>query len=106
MVTTAVHIPKATLSLLRRVAVARADKHGGRPSVSGVLVDLAERARIELGGPVAAEPKVHFRQILLHKGLDPEGGVVSEIRTNPNGTDKAFHASVPIGSTSTGAVTA
>lgn len=48
MVTTAVHIPKATLSLLRRVAVARADKHGGRPSVSGVLVDLAERARAEL----------------------------------------------------------
>jgi hypothetical protein len=48
MVTTAVHIPKATLSLLRRVAVARADKHGGRPSVSGVLVDLVERARTEL----------------------------------------------------------
>ncbi len=50
MVTTAVQIPKATLSLLRRVAVARADKHGGRPSVSGVLVDLAERARAELEG--------------------------------------------------------
>ena len=50
MVTTAVHIPKITLSLLRRVAVARADKHGGRPSVSGVLVDLAERARAELEG--------------------------------------------------------
>ena len=48
MVTTAVHIPKATLSLLRRVAVARADKHGGRPSVSGVLVDLVERARAAL----------------------------------------------------------
>ena len=48
MVTTAVHIPKATLSLLRRVAVARADKHGGRPSVSGLLVDLVERARAEL----------------------------------------------------------
>lgn len=48
MVTTAVHIPKATLSLLRRVAVARADRHGGRPSVSGVLVDLAERSRTEL----------------------------------------------------------
>ncbi len=29
MVTTAVHVPKTTLSLLRRVAVARADKHGG-----------------------------------------------------------------------------
>lgn len=48
MVTTAVHIPKATLSLLRRVAVARADQRGGRPSVSGVLVDLVERARAAL----------------------------------------------------------
>ena len=48
MVTTAVHIPKTTLSLLRRVAVARADRLGGRPSVSAVLVDLAERARAEL----------------------------------------------------------
>ena len=50
MVTTAVHIPKATLSLLRCVALTRADKHGGRPSVSGVLVDLAERAQAELEG--------------------------------------------------------
>lgn len=48
MVTTAVHIPKATLSLLRRVSIARADQRGGRPSVSGVLVDLVERARAEL----------------------------------------------------------
>lgn len=48
MMTTAVHIPKATLSLLRRVAVARADRHGGRPSVSAVLVDLVERNKMEL----------------------------------------------------------
>lgn len=31
-----------------RVAVARTDKHGGRLSVSGVLVDLTEQARTEL----------------------------------------------------------
>lgn len=37
MTTRAIHIPKATLSLLRRVAVARADDRGGRPSVSAVL---------------------------------------------------------------------
>ena len=48
MTTTAIHVPKATLSLLRRVAVARADDAGGRPSVSAVLVDLVERARKEL----------------------------------------------------------
>jgi hypothetical protein len=48
MTTTAVHLPKATLSLLRRVAVARADNQGGRPSVSAVLVELVERARKEL----------------------------------------------------------
>ena len=61
-----------------------------------------QRAIERVGDPVAAEPKEQFRQILLHKGLGPEGDVVSEIRTNPNGTDKAFHASVPIGYTSTG----
>ena len=48
MVTTAVHIPKAVLSLLRRVAVERANLQGGRPSVSGVITDLVERHRAEL----------------------------------------------------------
>jgi hypothetical protein len=48
MTTTAIHVPKATLSLLRRVAVARADDRGGRPSVSAVLAELVERARPEL----------------------------------------------------------
>jgi len=48
MVTSAVHIPKATLQLLRRVAVARAGRQGGRPSVSGVIVDLVEQHRAEL----------------------------------------------------------
>lgn len=48
MITTAIHIPKAMLSLLRRVAVERANLYGGRPSVSGVLADLVERNRVEL----------------------------------------------------------
>ena len=53
MTTTAIHIPKATLSLLRRVAVSRADNQGGRPSVSAVLADLVERARAELEAEAA-----------------------------------------------------
>ena len=48
MTTTAVHIPKATLSLLRRVAITRADSQGGRPSVSAVISDLVEKARSQL----------------------------------------------------------
>jgi hypothetical protein len=48
MITTAVHIPKAVHSLLRRVAVERANLHGGRPSVSAVLTDLVQRHRAEL----------------------------------------------------------
>ena len=41
-VTTAIHVPKDTLALLRRVAVERANIHGGRPSVSAVLTDLVQ----------------------------------------------------------------
>ena len=48
MVTTALHISKAVLSLLRRVAVERANIHGGRPSVSAVITDLVGRHRTEL----------------------------------------------------------
>jgi len=48
MTTTAIHVPKATLALLRRVAVERANLHGGRPSVSAVLADLVERNRADL----------------------------------------------------------
>lgn len=48
MTTTAVHLPKATLALLRRVAVERANRHGGRPSVSAVLVALVEGQRAAL----------------------------------------------------------
>jgi hypothetical protein len=48
MTTTAIHVPKATLALLRRVAVERANLHGGRPSVSALIADLVERNRAEL----------------------------------------------------------
>ncbi len=46
--TTAIHIPKADLALLRRVAVERANRDGGRPSVSDVIRDLVEMHRAEL----------------------------------------------------------
>lgn len=50
MVTTAIHIPKETHDLLRRVAVERAVDHGGRPSVSAVLTELVQRHWDELIG--------------------------------------------------------
>lgn len=43
--TTAIHIPKETWSLLRRVAFRRAEAEGGRASVSKVLTDLVEHNR-------------------------------------------------------------
>jgi hypothetical protein len=43
--TTAIHIPKETWSLLRRVAFRRAEAEGGRASVSKVLTDLVEQNR-------------------------------------------------------------
>jgi hypothetical protein len=46
--TTAVHIPKDQLHLLRLVAVARANREGGRPSVSNVLRALIDANRAEL----------------------------------------------------------
>lgn len=42
---------------------------------------------------------MHFRPILLHKGLDPEDGTVPEAKTDPNGTEEVFHAGMPQGST-------
>jgi hypothetical protein len=48
MVTTAIHVPKKVLALLRRVAVERANIEGGRPSVSAVLVDLVRERWAEL----------------------------------------------------------
>jgi len=44
-VTTAIHLPKRTLALLRRVAVERANQRGGRPSVSALITDLVEELR-------------------------------------------------------------
>ena len=44
-VTTAIHLPKRTLALLRRVAVERANQRGGRPSVSALITDLVEEMR-------------------------------------------------------------
>ena len=46
--TTAVHISKDQLHLLRLVAVTRANQDGGRPSVSNVLLELIEANRPEL----------------------------------------------------------
>jgi hypothetical protein len=43
---------------------------------------------------------MHFRPILLHKGLDPENAAVPEARSNPDGTEKVSHANVPLGFTS------
>ncbi|WP_424139983.1 hypothetical protein [Roseomonas chloroacetimidivorans] len=49
--TTAIHVPRNVLVLLRRVAVERANRNGGRASVSAVLVDLvrANAAELEKG---------------------------------------------------------
>lgn len=46
--TTAIHIPRDDLALLRRVAVERAIREGGRPSVSDVLRGVSEKHRAEL----------------------------------------------------------
>ena len=46
--TTAVHLPKKTLSLLKRVAFRRSMVHGGRMSVSRLVTDLVESRRMEL----------------------------------------------------------
>lgn len=43
-VTTAIRIPVDALSAARRMAIDRAERNGGRVSVSGVLVDLIRRA--------------------------------------------------------------
>jgi hypothetical protein len=43
--TTAIHIPKETWTLLRRVAFKRAEANGGRASVSKVLAELVEQHR-------------------------------------------------------------
>ena len=47
-ITTAIHIPKRTWTLLRAVAFYRAQQDGGRASVSKVIAMLAEDRRVEL----------------------------------------------------------
>jgi hypothetical protein len=47
-VTTAIHVPRDVLALLRRVAVERANRDGGRASVSAVLVDLVRANAADL----------------------------------------------------------
>jgi hypothetical protein len=44
-VTTAIRIPTDALSAVRRIAIDRAEQHGGRVSVSGVLMELALERR-------------------------------------------------------------
>ena len=50
---TTVVIPADLLRLLRLAAIGRADRHGGRPSVSDVIRDLLERHRKELEAEAA-----------------------------------------------------
>jgi hypothetical protein len=47
-VTSGINLPLDIYELLNRVAFRRALKLGGRPSVSGLLVDLVQRHRKEL----------------------------------------------------------
>ncbi len=47
-VTTAVHITRDVHDLLRAVAFSRAQKEGGRASVSALIVELVEQHRKEL----------------------------------------------------------
>lgn len=46
--TTGINLPLDIWELLNRVAFQRAKQRGGRPSVSGLLVDLVQRHRKEL----------------------------------------------------------
>ena len=45
---TSIYLSASVLRLLRNVAASRAEKHGGRPSVSDVVRELIERHRKEL----------------------------------------------------------
>jgi hypothetical protein len=48
IVTTTISLPKKTLTLLRRVALVRAEKEGGRNSVSRVIQSLVSDRQAEL----------------------------------------------------------
>jgi hypothetical protein len=43
---------------------------------------------------------MYFRSTVLQKGIDPENAAVPEALNHSNGTTKASHANVPLGSTS------
>jgi hypothetical protein len=47
-VVTSIHMPKRTLALLRSVAIRRARRQGGRPSVSAIITELVEKHRKDL----------------------------------------------------------
>ena len=47
-ITSGINLPRDVYELLNRVAFHRSLKHGGRPSVSALLVDLVQRHRKEL----------------------------------------------------------
>ena len=47
-VTSGINLPVDIYELLNRVAFQRSLKRGGRPSVSGLIVDLVQRHRKEL----------------------------------------------------------
>ncbi len=48
MAITSIHLPRELLTLLRFASINRADRHGGRPSVSDVIRDWLERHRDEI----------------------------------------------------------
>jgi hypothetical protein len=50
----AINIKKADWKLLRRVAEARADQHGGRPSVSAVIQTMIDANRGKLEAEIEA----------------------------------------------------
>jgi hypothetical protein len=54
-ITTAVHLPTLTWNLLRAVAFSRAQRTGGRASVSKLITDLVEERRPLLEREVAAK---------------------------------------------------
>ena len=54
-VTTAIHVPKRTIDLLVQVAATRKVRHGGRASVSAVIVAVIEAQRAALEREIAGD---------------------------------------------------
>ena len=74
----------------------------GLKVLTGGIDTTSSTGRLVFGGPVAAEPKLHFGAILLQKGIDHENAAVPKARSYPNCTEEVFHANVPQGFTSMG----